>query len=92
MSRNIEFTTAFGSARVTASGYLHNLTVSEEHRGKGHGHELLSLVTSAADNSGRRLYTQARTGLHRFYEAHGFAPTEEKIGLGDLPTLRRDPR
>lgn len=92
MSRGEEFSTGYGSARVTPSGYLYNLVVDSEHRGQGHGHELLRTVTSHADRQGLVLYTQARRELHPFYGKHGFAPTPEAVGVGDLPVLKRSPR
>lgn len=92
MSRSGNFATAYGSARVTPAGYLYNVVVSEGQRGKGHGHDLLKQVTADADSRGQTLYTQARPELHDFYGKHGFTPSDEQVGLGDLPTLRRDPR
>lgn len=92
MTRSEEFSTGYGSARVTSSGYLYNLVVGVEHRGQGHGHELLRMVTSHADRQGRALYTQARRELHPFYGRHGFAPTSEAVGIGGAPVLKRSPR
>ena len=89
MSRNLEFSTAFGSARLTPSGYLHNVQVSVDHRGQGHGHALLRMVTADADRRGISLTTQARPELHGFYAQHGFAPTDT-AGPLDEPTLRRE--
>lgn len=92
MSRTGDFHTAYGSARVTPAGYLYNVLVDEKHRGQGHGHELLQSVTADADSRGQVLYTQARPELHGFYGKHGFVPSDEQVGLGDLPSLRRDPK
>ena len=91
VSRNEEFSTGYGSARVTSSGYLYNVVVNEGHRGQGHGHALMRKITASADADGRTLYTQARPELHGFYGKHGFIPSAQS-GLGDLPMLERTPR
>lgn len=86
------YDTPYASASVGPSGYLRNLVVHHEHRGEGHGHELLSMITADADARGVPLLAHARdelvTGL---YAKHGFAP-HDLPGPTSLQGIRREPR
>ena len=84
-----EYRTGYGSARVTKSGYVHNLGIREGFRGEGLGSELVGSITSDADALGKTLTVHARPALHDFYGKHGF----EHIGEDQFgPILQRQPK
>ena len=86
-----------GSARVTPSGYVHNVYIRQGARGQGHGTKLMGKITEHADRIGRPLSLNAREDLHPWYRRMGFeedrspgAEIEAKV-FGE-PLLVRQPR
>ena len=86
-----------GSARVTPSGYVHNVYIREKVRGQGHGTKLMGKIIEHADRLGRPLSLNAREDLHPWYQRMGFqvdtspgARVEAQI-FGE-PLLVRQPR
>lgn len=97
MSRVEEFQTGlrhnqWASAQVSPSGYISNMVTHYDHRGEGHGTDLLQEITNNADAAGQELLLNARADLHPWYGRHGFTVDPEGFALGGLPQLRRPPR
>ena len=79
--------TDYGTARVTPSGYISNVSVRV--RGQGHGTELMQKVTQHADEMGKSLTMHARPELHPWYQRLGFTHTaDDEFG----PRLERSPK
>jgi len=62
----------FGTVQVSGD-YIRNLHIKDEHRGQGHGTELMNDVV--AEHGDRQLSLNARHDLHPFYERLGFKAT-----------------
>jgi predicted GNAT family N-acyltransferase len=83
----------YGTARVSPEGYVSNLRVREEQRGRGHGSSIMKQVTDDADKLGHGLTLHARPELHGFYAKHGFVRTgDDYIGGVPHPRLERKPK
>jgi predicted GNAT family N-acyltransferase len=86
-----------GSARVTPSGYVYNVSIRHDVRGQGKGTELMGAIATDADRLGRPLSLHAREDLHPWYRRLGFeedtrpAAELEKRIMGQ-PLLIREPR
>lgn len=61
-----------GNAMVTGRGYIRNLAVPSEHRGKGHGTNIMQQIVQDADRLGKPLSLHARPELHGWYKKFGF--------------------
>jgi len=91
------YETPHGSARVTPTGYVHNVFIRPEHRGVGHGTALMNQIVSDADRLGLPLSLNAREDLHLWYQRMGFnvdtSPAAEKLAATlRMPLLVRQPR
>jgi len=87
----------FGSAKVTPSGYVFNVSVRSEHRGQGHGTALMQEIAEHADTLGRPPQVSARKELHPWYQRLGFerdtSPgSDVEATLFGEPLLVRQPR
>jgi len=86
----------FGSVRVAPSGYVHDIYVKPEHRGKGHAGSVLSLALEDADRHGVTLRTNAETQqVEGLLSRRGFVFSDADQGMQyftHLPGMTRPPR
>jgi len=83
--------TDYGSAHISPTGYLSNVSINTSHRGDGHGHDLLKAVTTYADAYNLPLQAHVREDLHDFYGKHGFQVSHYDEHFAS-PVMHRRPR